>query len=84
MFKSLLLLKKKNYAALKIEGFNSTEQKIVQEVKGLDMVRRDWCELSKIVSKFVLDKILSGLPRDEMIIALNEKLSSIGHLMKTN
>ncbi len=48
------------------------------------MVRRDWCDLSKNVGKFVLDKILSGLPRDEMIIAMNEYLSNIGHLMKNN
>lgn len=55
VFKSLLLLKKKKYAALKIEGFNSNEQKIVKELKGLDMVRRDWCDLSKQVGNFVLD-----------------------------
>jgi DNA polymerase alpha subunit A len=84
VFKSLLLLKKKKYAALKIEGFNSNEQTFVKEVKGLDMVRRDWCDLSKNVGKFILDKILSGMARDEMIIALNDHLSNIGNLMKTN
>jgi DNA polymerase alpha subunit A len=51
-------------------------------VKGLDMVRRDWCDLSKMVGNFVLEKILSGLPREEMIIALNERLSLIGKQMK--
>ena len=49
-------MKKKKYAALKIENFMSeTERKTVCEMKGLDMVRRDWCNLSKIVGKFVLD-----------------------------
>jgi DNA polymerase alpha subunit A len=44
VFKALLLLKKKKYAALKVENFMSeTERKYVTEIKGLDMVRRDWC-----------------------------------------
>lgn len=55
VFKSLLLLKKKKYAALKIENFNSADQKEVKEVKGLDLVRRDWCGLSKRVGNYVLD-----------------------------
>lgn len=58
VFKSLLLLKKKKYAALKYENFLSpqmSEVKVVQEMKGLDMVRRDWCPLSKRVGRYVLD-----------------------------
>ena len=58
VFKSLLLLKKKKYAALKVENFNAPNEsgfKIVKEAKGLDMVRRDWCALSKQVGNFVLD-----------------------------
>lgn len=56
VFKSLLLLKKKKYAALKYENFmNPPEVKVVQEMKGLDMVRRDWCPLSKRVGRYVLD-----------------------------
>ena len=61
VFKSLLLLKKKKYAALKIEAWNvPSKSKIVTELKGLDMVRRDWCPLSKQVGNFVLNEILSG------------------------
>lgn len=55
VFKSLLLLKKKKYAALKIEGFMGTDRKTVKECKGLDMVRRDWCSLAKSAGDFVLD-----------------------------
>ena len=55
VFKSLLLLKKKKYASLKIEDFNGEGKKVVKEMKGLDMVRRDWCNLSKTVGNFVLD-----------------------------
>jgi DNA polymerase alpha subunit A len=43
VFKSLLLLKKKKYAALKIDDFQGEGKKISKELKGLDMVRRDWC-----------------------------------------
>ena len=46
VFKSMLLLKKKKYAALTISKVGN---KIVtsQELKGLDIVRRDWCDLAK-------------------------------------
>lgn len=54
IFKSLLLLKKKKYAALKLEG-TGADEKVVREMKGLDMVRRDWCPLSKNVGNYVLD-----------------------------
>jgi len=55
VFKSLLLLKKKKYAALKYEGYGTADVKVVQEMKGLDMVRRDWCPLSKSVGNYVLN-----------------------------
>ena len=50
VFKSMLLLKKKKYAALAIEKVG---EKYVthQELKGLDIVRRDWCELAKEAGK---------------------------------
>ena len=60
IFKSMLLLKKKKYAALVVENFGTPDEKITTELKGLDMVRRDWCPLSKKVGNFVLTEILSG------------------------
>lgn len=84
VFKSLLLLKKKKYAALKYEGFGTPDAKVVQEVKGLDMVRRDWCPLSKNVGNFVLNQILSGKQREDVVLNLNEYLSDIGEKMKNN
>ena len=56
----MLLLKKKKYAALIIENAGTSDEKTVTEIKGLDMVRRDWCPLSKSVGNFVLSQILSG------------------------
>jgi DNA polymerase alpha subunit A len=55
IFKSLLLLKKKKYAALTIVNWGTPDEKIVPEIKGLDMVRRDWCGLSKRIGNFVLE-----------------------------
>jgi DNA polymerase alpha subunit A len=60
IYKSMLLLKKKKYAALIIENAGTSDEKTVTEIKGLDMVRRDWCPLSKSVGNFVLSQILSG------------------------
>jgi DNA polymerase alpha subunit A len=56
----MLLLKKKKYAALVVENYGKPDEKITTELKGLDMVRRDWCPLSKNVGNFVLKEILSG------------------------
>ncbi|CAL5980829.1 DNA_polymerase [Hexamita inflata] len=53
IFARQLLLAKKKYAALKINN------NIIQlEVRGLDMVRRDWCELSREVSKKAVDILM--------------------------
>ena len=76
VFKNMLLLRKKKYAALKIveqPGGVVTSQR---EVKGLDLVRRDWCPLSKEVGLAVLGEILSGAPREDVVSAIH------GHLMK--
>ena len=64
IFKSMLLLKKKKYAALTIENHGTKDEKVSREIKGLDMVRRDWCPLSKRVGETVLNEILSGNSRD--------------------
>jgi DNA polymerase alpha subunit A len=47
VFQRLLLLQKKKYAALKVEDGGRTST----EIKGLDMKRREYCALSKNVSK---------------------------------
>ena len=76
------MLKKKKYAALTIENFGTANEKIVKEVKGLDMVRRDWCNLSKDVGNKVLEEILSGKEREAIVMVLNNYLSDIGTKMK--
>lgn len=51
VFKSLLLLKKKKYAALVVEPTADGHYITKQELKGLDIVRRDWCDLAKETGK---------------------------------
>ncbi len=50
VFKSMLLLKKKKYAALTVTRVGD-KTVTAQELKGLDLVRRDWCELAKEAGK---------------------------------
>ncbi|KAF5303013.1 hypothetical protein FQR65_LT08342 [Abscondita terminalis] len=59
VFKYLLLLKKKKYAAVILSKDRNNELKTHQEHKGLDIVRRDWSQLAATAGKFTLDNILN-------------------------
>eukprot|EP00388_Colpodella_angusta_P035962 GDKK01037567.1.p1 GENE.GDKK01037567.1~~GDKK01037567.1.p1 ORF type:complete len:1425 (-),score=384.28 GDKK01037567.1:57-4331(-) len=60
VFGRLLLLKKKKYAAVTVEvSPGAPKPKFKEEFKGLDMVRRDWCPLSKTVSEQIIRRLLS-------------------------
>ncbi|CAO4369560.1 unnamed protein product [Caenorhabditis nigoni] len=75
VFKRMLLLKKKKYAALTINPDTKAEAK---ELKGLDIVRRDWSQLAKEIGTAVVDKIMdSSLSRDEMISSIDDLLRDI-------
>lgn len=79
VFKSMLLYKKKKYAALKEENGVLTK-----EIKGMDMVRRDWAPLAKNLCGDLLDDILSGNPLDDIIIAITGKLSASYEALQAN
>jgi DNA polymerase alpha subunit A len=51
VFKYMLLLKKKKYAAVSITRRSNGELVTQQELKGLDIVRRDWSQLSAEAGK---------------------------------
>ncbi|GAA5814125.1 hypothetical protein MFLAVUS_007615 [Mucor flavus] len=75
-FKSTLLLKKKKYAMLSVEeGPDKLGLTEKVEIKGLDLVRRDWCNLSRSISENVLGLILLG----EKSPAILEYLVSISN-----
>ncbi|EPY73367.1 DNA polymerase alpha catalytic subunit isoform 2 [Camelus ferus] len=78
IFKSLLLLKKKKYAALVVEPTSDGNYVTKQEVKGLDIVRRDWCDLAKDTGNFVIGQILSDQSRDTIVENIQKRLIEIG------
>ncbi|PNX91365.1 DNA polymerase alpha catalytic subunit-like protein, partial [Trifolium pratense] len=59
LYKRMLLLKKKKYAAVKVQFKDGTPYEVIER-KGLDIVRRDWSLLAKDLGDFCLTQILSG------------------------
>lgn len=59
IYRKMLLLKKKKYAALKVVDPINPD-KVVREVKGIDLVRHDWCDLSHDASEHFLSQIFQG------------------------
>lgn len=51
VFRFMLLLKKKKYAAVTLTQLPSGEVIETQEIKGLDIVRRDWSQLAAEAGK---------------------------------
>ena len=49
----------------------------VQEQKGLDIVRRDWCPLCKDVGNYALSQILSGRPAEDVVHAIHAQLMEV-------
>ncbi|KAF9219738.1 hypothetical protein BS17DRAFT_760418 [Gyrodon lividus] len=79
VFARLLLLQKKKYAAIKVEDGTRTST----EVKGLDMKRREYCALSKNVSQYVLEQILSGEATEVVVENIHEYLATISSNVRT-
>ncbi|XP_041717792.2 DNA polymerase alpha catalytic subunit isoform X2 [Coregonus clupeaformis] len=78
VFKSLLLLKKKKYAALVVEPQGDGRYSTKQELKGLDIVRRDWCDLAKECGNYVIGQILSDQNRDVIVENIQRHLLELG------
>lgn len=81
VFRRILLQAKKKYAAINLVQIDG---KFVEkmEVKGLDMKRREYCNLSKEVSGKLLDEILSGDESDVVITRIHEYLREIATKMR--
>ncbi|CAN1764594.1 DNA polymerase alpha catalytic subunit, partial [Linum perenne] len=82
LYKRMLLLKKKKYAAIKIQFKDGTPYK-VRECKGIDMVRRDWSLLSKEVGGFCLDQILSGSSCEDVVESIHNYLMKVRDEMRS-
>mmetsp|Transcript_29229 Transcript_29229/g.84657 ORF Transcript_29229/g.84657 Transcript_29229/m.84657 type:complete len:1463 (-) Transcript_29229:143-4531(-) len=79
VFGRLMLLKKKKYAALKVVDWD--KKHFEQELKGLDIVRRDWCEFAKTTGHDILDKLLAGEGKEEAVHWVHDYLQSRGKEM---
>ncbi|XP_049887428.1 DNA polymerase alpha catalytic subunit [Pectinophora gossypiella] len=77
VFRYLLLLKKKKYAAVLISKNKSGEYVFTQEHKGLDIVRRDWSQLAAEAGKFILSQILSEQSADERLESIQTHLNKL-------
>ena len=87
VFRTMLLLKKKKYAARTITFSFENGVRVAKEVaqsKGLDLVRRDWCDLSKDVGQYVLDQILSGLSREEVVERIHSHMQLVKEALEGN
>ena len=91
IFITLLLLTKKRYAALKVANLDDILQKKAQvktemETKGIDIVRRGFCDFSKQMQQKALDILLSTQERDIIIKNLLELMGEIKEyfLYRTN
>lgn len=76
VFKYLLLLKKKKYAAVTLNKRNG-QLFSEKEYKGLDIVRRDWSQLASEAGKFILEHILSDKSQDDRIDAIHTYLEKV-------
>lgn len=77
IFRYLLLLKKKKYAAVLMSKNKNGEFVYTQEHKGLDIVRRDWSQLAAEAGKFILSQILSEQTADERLESIQTHLNKL-------
>ncbi|KAK5584646.1 hypothetical protein RB653_006261 [Dictyostelium firmibasis] len=84
IFKRLLLFKKKKYACLKEFRIDATNTKCERENKGIDIVRRDYCDLTKDIGQWVLNLILSGEEKIALFSLIKEYLEGVQQQIKDN
>ncbi|WAR28490.1 DPOLA-like protein [Mya arenaria] len=82
IYKSMLLLKKKKYAALSVHKGPDGKYTTQEEKKGLDIVRRDWSGLAKEVGDYVVSTILSGENREVVVEKIHARLNEVGEEVK--
>jgi DNA polymerase I len=77
IFKTLLILTKKRYAGLSVEKTNGKlEEKIL--MKGIETVRRDWCELTSKTLFTVLNILLKDQDPKKAYNYVKEVLAKLG------
>jgi DNA polymerase alpha subunit A len=77
IFRSILLHKKKKYAALLVVDWAGEGTVLKKEVKGLDMVRRDWCPVSQNTCDIVLNRLLRNEGGEDLSDSLVQYMSTV-------
>ncbi|XP_063858449.1 DNA polymerase alpha catalytic subunit-like [Scylla paramamosain] len=77
VYKYILLLKKKKYAALAVSRLPNGQLREEQELKGLDIVRRDWSQLASDCGKHIVGQILSDQGPEERIENIHSHLIKV-------
>ena len=86
-YRSMLLLKKKKYAAVVVEPKMQQGKTIYVErveKKGLDTVRRDWCKLAKDVGDTCLDEIFKKRAVEDTVEKIHDALREARTKMVNN
>ncbi|GJQ79946.1 hypothetical protein Trydic_g18389, partial [Trypoxylus dichotomus] len=78
IYKPFYILRKKKYAGIRYKSAVRTEE----EIKGLDVIRKDWSGISSIVGKKVLREILNG--EDNMDVKIYNYLEDIRQDLEEN
>jgi DNA polymerase alpha subunit A len=81
VYKTMLLLKKKKYAAIIVNQKPDGSHTLSMEKKGLDLVRRDWCQLSKDLGTRCLELIMSGKETEEVVEIIHQDCSTVAKQM---
>ncbi|GAP89211.1 putative DNA polymerase [Rosellinia necatrix] len=82
VFRRILLQAKKKYAAINLVEVPGGKFVDKLEVKGLDMKRREYCNLSKEISSRILNDILSGDETEIAVQRIHEYLREISGKMR--
>ncbi|KAG6729216.1 hypothetical protein I3842_01G015200 [Carya illinoinensis] len=82
LYKRMLLLKKKKYAAVKVQFKDGMPYEVIER-KGLDMVRRDWSLISKELGDFCLSQILSGGSCEDVVESIHNSLMKVQEDMRS-
>jgi len=77
VYKYMLLLKKKKYAAMTVEKGKDGVMRQTTELKGLDIVRRDWSQLAADAGKCVINIIMTDKAEDARLSEIQNHLEGL-------
>ncbi|KAI8049808.1 uncharacterized protein B0P05DRAFT_480526 [Gilbertella persicaria] len=82
VFRRTLLSRKKKYASLVVTQSRDGHWQESMQVKGFDLVRRDWCSLSHDVSEYVLKTIFFEPDQKTTVDTIHQYLKTVAQKAK--